>query len=714
MLTNVRKRDGTIVAFDASRIVRAISRAALACQDKEIDAKALSLQVADEVDKKFPEKTPTVEEIQDIVEQKLMESGHVIIAKSYILYRQERQRMREAKFNLLGKSFSSKLSLNALTVLRERYLIKDHKGLVIETPDEMFRRVANVIAKADKKYDKKADIKKTEDEFFEMMNELFFLPNSPTLMNAGTEPQQLSACFVLPVEDSISGIFETLKHAAIIHQSGGGTGFSFSRVRPRGDTVHTTHGTSSGPISFMRIYDIATEMIKQGGRRRGANMAILRVDHPDILSFITCKEKHGDLSNFNVSVAITEDFMDALKNNKPYPLINPRNKQVMRWLPAVDVWNLIITQAWKSGEPGVVFIDRMNEESSNPTPALGTIESTNPCGEVPLLPYESCNLGSINLSRMVKDGKIDFDKLAKTVHKAVHFLDNVVDLNDYPLKEIEKMTKNGNRKIGLGVMGFADMLYQLKIAYNSEEAVKIAEKVMKTIKEESKNASEALAGVRGTFGNWEKSVHYKKRRLRNATTTSIAPTGTLSMIADTSPGIEPNFAIVYVKRVLGGNELLVVNPIFERIAREAGFYRDDLFKEVANQGTLKGSPSVPKEWQEIFKVAYDVEAEWHAKIQAAFQKHVDNAVSKTVNLPSNATVKDAEKVYQLAYKLGCKGVTIYRDQSRSEQVMDIHAAKERMAICAPKENKCPECNTELLKKEGCATCPTCGYSFCLS
>ncbi|MBI4448970.1 adenosylcobalamin-dependent ribonucleoside-diphosphate reductase [Candidatus Woesearchaeota archaeon] len=714
MLQHVRKRDGAIVAFDIHRIESAISRAAIACKDKTIDALGLSHIVAEIASEQYTGQTPSVEDIQDVVEQVLMGAGHAKVAKGYILYRMEGQKLREARFNLVGKAFGTKLSLNALTVLRERYLLKDHKGNIIETPDEMFRRVATAIAKADRKYDPKANLKKTEDEFYNMMSNLEFLPNSPTLMNAGTPIQQLSACFVLPIEDNMTSIFETLKHTAIIHKSGGGTGFSFSRIRPRGDFVSTTKGISSGPISFMRVYDAATEMVKQGGRRRGANMAILRVDHPDILEFIHAKEKLTELTNFNVSVAITDDFMERVKKNQEYALINPRNKQIVKRLPAKDVWNLIITMAWKSGEPGIVFIDRMNKTASNPTPKLGTIESTNPCGEVPLLPYESCNLASINLSKLVKDGKIDWKRLNMLVHRAVHFLDNVIDVNEYPIKEIEKATRLGNRKIGLGVMGFADMLYLLKIPYSSPAAEKLAMDVMKCIQTESKNASEMLAKKRGPFPNWKNSIYYPKRKLRNATTTSIAPTGTLSMIADTSPGIEPNYAIVYIKRVMGGQELMYINPIFERIARAEGWYSEELTRRIANLGSIQHEEQIPAAWRNVLMVAYDVMPEWHARIQAAFQRYVDNAVSKTVNFPASATVTDVENVYWLAYTSGCKGVTIYRDQSRSDQVMELNPAALPMAESAPKGSKCPECFSNLIEAEGCRECSRCGFSFCLA
>ncbi|MEK6874513.1 MAG: adenosylcobalamin-dependent ribonucleoside-diphosphate reductase [Nanoarchaeota archaeon] len=709
----VIKRDRTFADFDLSRIRNAIAKAAAACKE-QVPADDLAKQVAETILQTFGQKhVPSVEEIQDCVEAALMKK-HPHVAKVYILYRQEHQAIRDEKFNLVGKAFHTKLSLNALIVLRERYLLKDNKGNIIETPDEMFWRVAKIIAQADKNYDEKSDLASTEKLFYEMMSSLEFLPNSPTLMNAGTKNQQLSACFVLPIEDDMKEIFETLKNAALIHKSGGGTGFSFSKIRPKGDLVQTTKGTSSGPVSFMHVYDAATEMVKQGGKRRGANMAILRVDHPDILEFIHAKENLAQLTNFNVSVAITDDFMVRVKKNKKYPLVNPRNKQVVKWLPAKDIWNLIITTAWKTGEPGIIFIDRINNTASNPTPSLGTIESTNPCGEVPLLPYESCNLGSINVSKFYASKGVNWKRLKDTVHSAVHFLDNVIDTNTYPLKQIEDATRFGNRKIGLGIMGFADLLYQMGIPYNSTRAIQLGSKLMAFIQEESKNASEVLAKIRGPFPNWKKSIYYNKRKLRNATTTSIAPTGTLSMIADTSPGIEPNYAIAYVKRVLGGKELLYTNPIFLGVAKQEGFFSQVLIQSICNSGSIQHKELIPKSWRKVFVVAYDISPKWHIGIQAAFQEHVDNAVSKTVNFPAGATVRDVENVYWLAYKFRCKGVTIYRDQSRHEQVMEITQDSAAIALSAPKGGKCPECNSNLQEMEGCRECLNCGFSFCLS
>lgn len=599
------------------------------------------------------------------------------------------------------------LSPNAVKVLEKRYLKKDEEGKVTETPADLFRRVAKSVAAADITYGKtQEEVGQIEGEFYRLLTSLVFLPNSPTLMNAGRRLGQLSACFVLPVDDSMESIFDAVKYTAIIHKSGGGTGFSFSRLRPNGDIVGSTKGISSGPVSFMTVFDTATEAVKQGGTRRGANMGILRVDHPDILSFITCKDDTKKFNNFNISVALTREFMLAVQEDKTYDLVNPRTKKIVNSLKAREVFHLIVEHAWKNGEPGIVFIDRVN--ASNPTPKAGKIESTNPCGEQPLLPFESCNLGSINLARMVHPGSpgIDWNMLKDTIWKAVHFLDNVIDINKYPLNKIEEMTR-ANRKIGLGVMGWADMLIQLSIPYNSDRAVHLAEEVMEFIQREGRLASAALAEQRGVFPNFEGSVHDGKTRLRNATITTIAPTGTLSIIAGCSSGIEPLFAVSFVRTVMEGTKLIEINPFFERVAKERGFWTRDLMEKIADVGSVQGFDEIPDDVKATFVTAHDISPSEHIVQQAAFQKYVDNAVSKTVNFPHKATPKDVEDVYLLAYDLGCKGVTVYRDGSREQQVLTKgkkgekqHSEEARQKIVPRKRPDVIKGTTRLMKT-GC-------------
>jgi ribonucleoside-diphosphate reductase alpha chain len=566
----------------------------------------------------------------------------------------------------------AQLSANALTVLARRYLKKDDQGKVVESPEAMFRRVASNIAQADYQYNGQRDIRGTEEEFYSVLSNLEFLPNSPTLMNAGRPLQQLAACFVLPVEDSLESIFDGVKNTALIHQSGGGTGFSFSRLRPKDDAVRTTGGAASGPVSFMRVFNMATEVIKQGGTRRGANMGILRVDHPDILEFISAKVDNRELSNFNISVAVTEDFIRSVETGGDLALVNPHNRQVVRTLKAREVFDRIVEMAWKSGDPGVVFLDRINRD--NPTPQLGPMESTNPCGEQPLLPYEPCNLGSINLARMlsVSGGRteLDWDKLERTVRIAVHFLDNVIDMSRYPLDEIDRMAK-GNRKIGLGVMGFADMLIRLGIPYDSEEALRTGEKIMQFVRETGWRRSGELARERGLFPNFPGSKYDREGgpRLRNATVTTIAPTGTLSIIAGCSSGIEPLFALTFTRHVMGDVELPEVNEYFIETAKKRGFFSDKLMMRLMAGESLQPMSEVPDDVKGLFATAFDIAPEWHVRMQAAFQRHTDNAVSKTINFPSGAAQEDVRKAFMLAYREGVKGITIFRSGSKSEQVL---------------------------------------------
>ena len=566
------------------------------------------------------------------------------------------------------------ISKNSRTVLERRYLKKDKSGQICESPEDMFQRVAAHIAQAEKNYDKKADIKAIEDQFYRLMSEFKFLPNSPTLMNAGRELGQLAACFVLPVEDSINDIFEAVKNAATIHKSGGGTGFSFSRLRPENSRVGSTGGVASGPVSFMKIFNTATEQVKQGGTRRGANMAVLRVDHPDIISFIKCKDNKKELNNFNISVGVTDKFMAAVQDEAEYDLIDPRSQQPSGKLNAMSVYQELIKQAWSTGDPGIIFLDEINRY--NTIPGIGEIESTNPCGEQPLLPMEACNLGSINLTKFVikKDDNpvIDYDSLKETIHLCVRFLDNTIDMSKYPIDDIAKMVKS-NRKIGLGIMGFADLLYMMNLSYDSNDAIDTAEQIMSFLQKESHAASCALAKTRGSFLNFDQSIYKDNKAggMRNATTTTIAPTGTLSIIAGCSSGIEPAFALSFVRNVMDNDKLLEVNPVFEKMSKTEGFYSEELMEQIAENGTVKGNSQIPVALRKVFVTAHDIKPEVHIRMQAAFQRHTDNAVSKTVNLPHDSTKEDVKYVYDQAFKLKCKGVTIYRDGSKDNQVLSI-------------------------------------------
>ena len=582
-------------------------------------------------------------------------------------------RQKQFKKNMI----EPKLTQNALAVLKKRKYLKKNKKGQYEKVSSMFRRIAQNIASAEKNYTRsKKELKKAEKNFFEVMNNLEFL-SGMTLRNAGRELQQLSACYVLPIEDSMDSIYTTLKNAAFLHKTGAGIGYDFSKLRPENDLVSTTKGKSSGPLSFMKLYDFSSEtVVNSASTRRAGNMGILRIDHPDILDFIKSKEGNDSLSNFNISVAVTDKFMKAVKDGKNYELINPRDNKKVASLKARKVFSMIVEKAWQSAEPGIIFIDTVNKY--NQTPGLGRIEATNLCGEQPLLAYEACNLGSIILSKFIKnnDGEkeIDYERLEKVINIAIHFLDNSIDVNHYPLPEIEEINR-GNRKIGLGVMGFADMLAEFDIAYNSKEAVDFAEKLMKFIQDKARQASSELAKVRGNFPNFNKSIWLKGgfKNLRNATVTTIAPNGTTSIFANCSSGIEPIFGLVYVRKNimdLGKDELIEVNPTFEKVAKEKWFYSKDLMEKVAERGTIKDMEGIPEEIQKVFVTAHDVESEWHIKIQAAFQKYTDNAVSKTVNLPNDATLHDVEEAFMLAYELGCKGTTVYRDRSRDKQVLN--------------------------------------------
>jgi ribonucleoside-diphosphate reductase alpha chain len=668
-ITKIRKRDGRIVDFDPTRIKDAIHKAFIAVELADGQkAENLTSEIVRLLEEKFLEKIPSVEDAQDFVINVLRGEGYEKVAHEYEAYRKNKDEIRSLREKL---GIEPKLTVNAIEVLRKRYLLKDLNEKIVETPAQMFMRIARAIAKVEHKYGGK--IKETQKTFYGMMSKLEFIPNSPTLFNAGTRLGQLSACFVLPVGDSLESIFTTVKNMALIEQTGGGVGFDFSRLRPRGDIVKSTKGVASGPVSFMRVFDVSTEIIKAGGKRRGAMMAILRADHPDIIEFITSKQQSGFLSNFNISVAASDDFMKAVEENAEYPLVNPRSKEKVAKLPAKNVWNLMAKSAWQSGDPGVVFIDEINRH--NPTPEVGRIEATNPCGEQPLLPYESCNLGSINVSRMVEDGKIKWEKLGETARQCVRFLDDVIDANRYPLKETRLLTR-ANRKIGLGIMGFADMLIKLGIPYNSEKALEIGEELMKFLETHSHKESVELGSERGSFPNFGGSIWKDNYgTMRNSTVTTIAPTGSISIIAGCSSGIEPMFAISFIRNVLSGTRLFETNPLFEMIAKERGFYSAELLQKIATTGSLQSIDGIPDDVKKLFVTALDIEPEWQVRMQAVFQKYTDNAVSKTVNLPREATIEDVRKVYELAWKLKCKGVTVFRYGSKPEQVLYIGEVK---------------------------------------
>lgn len=667
----VHKRDGIIQDFDEAKLIKSVlgslSDAYPDDKKNQFNAEKIVKQVVSRLDKYyFKNITPSTKDLQDIVEDEFVKAK---LEKAVKSFRDYKSRVSFKAFKTLhGVRADLPLNTNSIKVLAERYLLRNDDGKIIETPKRLFERVSKSVAKVDSGFGKSAhSVELLEKDFVNMLSNLEFLPNSPTLMNAGTKLGQLSACFVLPIEDNLRGIFHTLENAMLIQQSGGGTGFSFSKLRPRGDFIASTKGVSSGAVSFIEVYDKGTEVIKQGSKRRGANMAVLDVSHPDIYEFITIKAQRDELKNFNVSVGVSDVFMDAVLKNKEYEIVNPRTRKVVRKVNASQVFDFIAENAWQCGDPGVVFLDEINRH--NPTPHLGRIDSTNPCGEMPLLPYESCNLGSINLAKMFVNKKFSWEKLKKTVKLAVHFLDNVIDANKYPLPEIEQITKN-NRKIGLGVMGFADALIRQGISYNSNEGVVFAEKLMKFISDEARKSSEDLAKERGSFPNFGKSIHSKKfKNLRNATMTTIAPTGTISIIANCSSGIEPLFAISFVRNILGGVKLLDVNELFEEVAKERGFYSKQLMMDIAETGSLKNVKGVPNDVKKAFVTSMDISPEWHIKMQAAFQKYTDNAVSKTVNLPSNATKEDIKNIYLLAYKLKCKGITVYRYGSKKEQVL---------------------------------------------
>ena len=731
-INKIVKRDGRMVPFEVGKLTGAIGKAGGQTGEFAIEeAKRLSEITVALVEKSLKKnEIPEVERIQDIVEQVLMAAGHYKTAKAYILYRQARSEERRVE-RIIGVKDDLDLSPNQLKVLQSRYLLKDEEGRVIETPSQLFRRVAKTLAKGEGK--------KVEDNFYEVMSRLEFLPAGRTLNNAGTPQSQLANCFVLPVLDSIEGIFESVKQMALVHQTGGGTGFNFSKLRPKGDAVtKSSGGFATGPVSFMKVFDIATRQVMQGGKKRGANMGILNVDHPDILEFITCKSETGEIENFNISVGITDKFMKAVERDDNWELINPRTGKIVQTLRARSLMSQLVAHAWRNGDPGLVFLDPINR--NNPLlKKYGRIEATNPCGEQPLHPFDACNLGSINLAKMVipTQSKIDWERLEWVVRTGVQMLDKVIDVCKYPLPQITE-TVRANRRIGLGVMGWADMLYQLRTAYDSTKGIKLAEKVAKFIQVTSWSESEKLAKRKGEFPRWKESG--LKMKTRNVAITTIAPTGSISMLADTSSGIEPVFALAYTKNVVTEAGLRYINKYFEKELAESGWadgdaehkVRDRIIREVANWGSLAKVSGVPEEVKGVYRTAHDIAPVWHVKMQAAWQKYTDNAVSKTINFPQSATIEEVESAYMMAWKMGCKGMTIYRDGSRETQVLSIGSdrpafaeatvgkqiiqSKIRTETLKERSQKlklsCPECGGRLAVEEGCSKCYGCGYSVC--
>ena len=754
-IKKIIKRDGTEVDFVVSKISRAIYPAMLSVKTGSMkEADEIAAKVVSEVEKETLR--PTVEQVQDKVENVLMTTSkkgnrYNEVARAYILYREKRRTIREEKARL-GVTDDLKLSINAIKTLEARYLLKDEDGKIVETPTQMFRRVASHVGVVELLYDfrtyqktgkapkdgkvfgaisktqmevlerahdhliNEKELKGTFEEFlnfvyskpttatdtiekyYDVMCNLEFVPNSPTLMNAGARLGQLSACFVLPVSDSIEDIFESLKYQAMIHKSGGGTGFSFSRLRERDDLVGSTKGVASGPVSFMKIFDVTTDIIKQGGKRRGANMGILRYDHPDIMDFILSKDAENTiLSNFNISVGMDDEFFEKLDSDDYIELRSPRSGKIINRIKAKTMWDTIINKAWQTADPGLIFLDEMNRK--NPVRHIADIEATNPCGEQPLMPYEPCNLGSINLSKFVKNGEVDWNHLKEVVHLSTKFLDNVIDANKFPVDKIEKMART-TRKIGLGYMGFADLLMLLGISYNSGAGLEMAERVMSFLDEESHSESEILAVSRGVFPGWYGSTYEKEGlKRRNSTTTTIAPTGTISIIANCSSSIEPLFALAFVRHVLNGQELMEINPIFEQVLKDRNLYSEDLMHEVARTGNLH-EIDLPEDIKRLFVTAHEIDPEWHVLMQATFQRYCDSGVSKTINLPSDATPQDIAKAYLMAHELHCKGITVYRDRSKSEQVLysgTQSRLKEKKKAPEPKQPEAEKQTIELIK-----------------
>ena len=732
LIQHIIKRHGQEVDFDPQKIITAITKAVDETGEFKLEeVNRLTDIVITLTGSSFkPKEIPTVEQISDIIEQVLMAAGHYKTAKAYILYREQHRKDRAVRA-VIGVEDDLGLSLNQLKVLERRYLLHNQDGQVIETPRQLFERVATTLAATEPKAKKH-----WRQQFFNVMAAMEFLPAGRTLNNAGTKQNQLANCFVLPIEDSMEGIFDAVKWTALIHQTGGGTGFNFSQLRPNGDVVSkSAGGFATGPVSFMKVFDVATRQVMQGGKKRGANMGILNIDHPDIMEFITCKTEDGDIANFNISVGITNEFMTAVKHNQSFALRNPRTHEPIQTLHASTLMDQIATLAWRTGDPGMIYLDAINK--NNPLlDTYGRIDSTNPCGEQPLHPFDACNLGSINFSKFVHHQRINWDRLKEVTHIAVRMLDDVIDAGTYPLPQITE-TVRANRRIGLGVMGWADMLFKLNIPYNSDEGIKLAKKVMKFVQAESWQASEELAVEKGVFPRWSQSSFKKQgKKVRNVAITTIAPTGTISMVADCSSGIEPVFALAFVKNVVDDAGLSYVNPHFSQTLHQLkgtnGEYNQAI-RDISQTGSCQHA-DLPADIKQVFVTAHDISWDWHVKMQAAFQTYTDNAVSKTINLPNTASIEDVKAAYLLSWELGCKGVTVYRDGSKDFQVLQTanHASKpkntkiliqstmkqkslKQRAAESSHDHKttvCPECGAAATLEEGCVLCHSCGWSAC--
>jgi ribonucleoside-diphosphate reductase alpha chain len=716
----VKKRSGEVQVYSEDKVIHSIFRAQENIHKEDLaQAKMIGTKVIAELKKRFEaEKILGSDEIGDVVERVLIDEKFYDIARAFIIAR-ERQRQEHKAEHGLGVVDDVGLPYSSIVVLKNKYLVKDDNGKPLETPKGCFRRVAKALAAAETT-EKNRPL--WEDRFFQVMTSLRFLPGGRTLANAGTINNQLANCFVMPMPDSVEGIFESVKESSILKKNGGGVGFSFSHIRPKGDLVATTTGRAAGPVALMRIVNEASEMLQQAGGRRSGNMVVMHVTHPDIFEFITCKEDEGVLNHINFSLGVTDKFMKAVKKDKSWDLVNPRNGQVVNSMGARSIFELAASYAWKNGDPGMIFLDRINKD--NPTPHVGVLEAVNLCGEQPLLNYEACNLGSVNLAAHTQDGAIDWVKLKETVQVGVRLLDNVVTICKYPLKKVDQVVK-GNRKIGLGIMGWADLLIKLGIPYNSKQALTLAEKTMKFINDAARETSVKLAEEKGSFPNFKGSIWEKRKykAFRNATLTTIAPTGSISMVANCSYGIEPLFALAFYKEVMGGIRLPEINSDLLNALKQSGAdLSNGLVDQIAVQGTLHGIKEIPEGVKKIFTTAHELEAEDHIKMQAAFQKYTDNAVSKTINLRSDARVDDVAQAFMLAWELGCKGITVYRDTSRSVQVLNVgynKSAKTKsknlstvLKASTKSSAKCPQCGATMFKAEGCATCPSCAFSVC--